>query len=93
MELADLSIYYNSHKTYLYITTVTLLPLYYNYYITTIIFDYHITTTCPLWLVGSWQAVPVFGWAEEERFVVERESYVTKVVYIFILLFAFDSSA
>ena len=82
MELADLSIYYNSHKTYLYITTVTLLPLYYNYYITTIIFDYHITTTCPLWLVGSWQAVPVFGWGEEEGFVVERESFVTKIVYI-----------
>ena len=72
-----------SHKTYQYIRTVTLLPLYYNYYIATIIFDYHITTTCPLCVVDSWQAVPVFGWGEEERFVVERESYVTKIVYIF----------
>ena len=84
MELADLTTYYNSHKTYQYIRTVTLLPLYYNHYITTIIFDYQITTTCPCvpW-VGRWQAVPVFGWGEEERFVVERESYVTKIVYIF----------
>ena len=36
---------------------------------------------CVPW-VGSWQAVPVFGWGEEEGFVVERESFVTKIVYI-----------
>ena len=83
MELADLTTYYNSHKTYQYIRTVTLLPLYYNHYITTIIFDYHITTTFPCvpW-VGRWQAVPVFCRGEEEAFVVEMESFVTKIVYI-----------
>ena len=57
-----------------YITTTILRPLY---------LTDHITTTCPLCLVGSWQAVPVFGWGEEEGFVVERESFVTKIVYIF----------
>ena len=36
---------------------------------------------CAPW-VGSWQAVPVFGRGEEERFVAERESFVTKIVYI-----------
>ena len=83
MELADLTTYYNSHKTYQYIRTVTLLPLHYNHYITTIIFDYHITTTFPcVPCVGRWQAVPVFCRGEEEAFVVEMESFVTKIVYI-----------
>ena len=34
---------------------------------------------CVPW-VGSWQAASVFDWGEEEGFVVERESFLTKIV-------------
>ena len=33
-------------------------------------------------LSSSWQAVPLFGRGEEEGFIVESESFITKIVYI-----------
>ena len=94
VELADLTTYYNSHKTYQYIRTVTLLPLHYNHYITTIILDYHITTTCPCvpW-VGRWQLYQ-FSAGERRRLSLWKWKVSSpKLSTLLILLLAFVSNA